>query len=146
MNQRKRARRLVGYANTVDSRVYWRSPKLASSNEDCDARLHRREGVLRLDFEKLPNSRKIRQGLQSRFSANEHRNALTLSPKGCARDRASRRRHRGVPFGDRKAKAAKRRLRSADRAPFLLGAFLWVCKEKYLAQESETQNKMQLIK
>ena len=46
----------------------------------------------------------------SRFSASEHRNALTMSPQGCTRDRASRPRHREVPSGDRKGKAAKRRV------------------------------------
>ena len=73
----------------------------------------------------------------SRFRASEHRKALTLSPKGGARDRASRRRHMEVPFGDRKGKAAKRRIKSADRVAFFLGTFSWPGKKKYLAVKGE---------
>jgi len=48
--------------------------------------------------------------LISRFSGSEHRNALTMRPKGCTRDRAGRPQHKDVPSGGRKGKAAKRRI------------------------------------
>ena len=49
--------------------------------------------------------------LFSRFSASEHRNALTLSLEGSAKDCARRPQHTDVLSGDRKGKAAKRRIR-----------------------------------
>jgi len=52
-------------------------------------------------------------------------------------DRASRPRHREVPSGDRKGKAAKRRMKSADRVAFFLGTFSWPRKKKYLARQGE---------
>ncbi|KPJ95521.1 MAG: hypothetical protein AMJ55_03590, partial [Gammaproteobacteria bacterium SG8_15] len=68
---------------------------------------------------------------------SEHRNALTMSPTGCTRDRASRPRHREVPSGDRTGKVAKRRMKSADRVAFFLGSFSWPRKKKYLARQGE---------
>jgi hypothetical protein len=84
-----------------------------------------------------------------RFSASEHRNALTMSPKGSAMDCACRPRHTDVPSGDRKGKTAKRRVNALIGWPSFWYFFLATQEKvpeghKYLAWQGENELKLPL--